>query len=60
MFQLFKPVLTVASHRVLQQSENKALPEDHANIARMMTDMFDSMILWQSGWNRPLKHIDLM
>ncbi|GHJ88400.1 hypothetical protein NliqN6_4802 [Naganishia liquefaciens] len=29
------------------------------NIARMMSNLFDTLILWQSGWNRPLKHIEL-
>lgn len=30
------------------------------NIARMMSNLFDTLMLWQSGWNRPLKHIDAL
>lgn len=30
------------------------------NIARMMSNLFDTLILWQSGWNRPLKHLDVL
>ncbi|KAJ9109869.1 hypothetical protein QFC19_001848 [Naganishia cerealis] len=44
----------------IKESTNVLMPEDHEHIARMMSNLFDSMILWQSGWNRPLKHVDLM
>ncbi|KAJ9106284.1 hypothetical protein QFC21_001429 [Naganishia friedmannii] len=44
----------------IKESTDGDSPEAHADIARMMSNMFDSMILWQSGWNRPLKHIDIV
>ncbi|KAJ9112443.1 hypothetical protein QFC20_002231 [Naganishia adeliensis] len=59
MFHLVEHDIEQHFASVAPPSEDSGLMEHH-NIARMMSNLFDTLILWQSGWDRPLKHLDVL